>query len=84
MWGLYRLATFDRPYYRPIGVPPPEEGDGVANINETIDVSVFERWRNDPLYRPPNLQAWTKAKGIDPVTITSSVRADDPKVSVAD
>ena len=25
------------------------------NINETIDVTVFERWRAEPNYRPANL-----------------------------
>jgi hypothetical protein len=57
MWGLYRLITLDRRYYRPIGVPPKAEGDGVININETIDASVFDRWRADKTYRPPELQA---------------------------
>ena len=49
MWGFYRLMTFFRPYYRPIGVPPKDEGAGVTNINETIDASVFERWRRQNL-----------------------------------
>ena len=82
MWGLYRLFTFGRPYYRPIGVPPKEEGPGVANINETIDASVFERWRTDPAYRPPGLQSWIALKQVDPNKITGAVRADDPTVSV--
>ncbi len=84
MWGLYRLATFNRPYYRPIGVPPKGEGDGVVNINETIDASVFDRWRADNSYRPPNLQSWAKAKGVDPANITGSVRTENPSVLVAD
>jgi uncharacterized protein (DUF2235 family) len=83
-WGLYRLITFCRPYYRPIGAPPKGEGDGVTNINETIDSSVFDRWRADQTYRPPALQAWAKMKGIDPAAITSAVRTDDPKVVVRD
>jgi hypothetical protein len=71
-------------YYRPIGVPPKSEGKGVVNINETIDASVFERWRSDPSYRPPGLQKWANAKSVDPAKITTTVRADDPKVVVAD
>ena len=84
MWGLYRLMTFFRPYYRPIGVAPKAEGAGVTNINETIDGSVFERWRADTTYRPPALLAWAESKGVDPGAIISAVRTDDPKVMVAD
>ena len=84
MWGLYRLYTLNRPYYRPVGVPPKKEGDGVVNINETIDASVFERWRADQSYRPPGLLNWAKLRGINPATIFSSVRTDEPKVAVAD
>ncbi|MBR0694816.1 DUF2235 domain-containing protein [Bradyrhizobium lablabi] len=82
MGGLYRLFTFDRAYYRPIGAPPRDEGPGVVNINETIDASVFERWRNDPTYRPPALEAWAKAKKVDLAKIASTVRADDPATAV--
>jgi uncharacterized protein (DUF2235 family) len=84
MWGLYRLMTFCRPYYRPIGVPPKDEGAGVTNINETIDASVFERWRTDKTYRPPALQAWAASKSVEPAAIISAVRTDDPKVMVGD
>jgi len=83
MWGLYRLATFCRPYYRPIGEPPKSEGPGVSNINETIDASVFDRWRTDPAYRPPALQQWATLRKTDPEKIAASVRADDPRVTVA-
>jgi uncharacterized protein (DUF2235 family) len=84
MGGLYRLFTLNRPYYRPIGVPPKAEGSGVSNINETIDASVFGRFRDDGAYRPPALQAWAKSKGADPEKITSSVRTDDPNIAVVD
>jgi uncharacterized protein (DUF2235 family) len=84
MWGLYRLFTFGRPYYRPIGVAPKDEGLGVTNINETIDVSVFERWRADRTYRPPKLQSWAASKQVDPEKIAGSVRADNPALAVAD
>ena len=84
MWGLYRLVTFNRPYYRPIGVPPKDEGDGVTNINETIDASVFDRWRADNSYRPPKLQSWATSNQVDPGKITGSVRTDDPAVLMTD
>jgi hypothetical protein len=83
MWGLYRFATFCRPYYRPIGEPPTNEGPGVSNINETIDASVFDRWRADPSYRPPALRQWAASRKVDPEKITASVRADDPSAVVA-
>jgi hypothetical protein len=60
------------------------EGAGVTNINETIDGSVFERWRADTTYRPPALRAWAESKGVDPGKIICAVRTDDPKVMVGD
>jgi hypothetical protein len=35
------------------------------SINETIDGSVFDHCRTDPTYRPKNLVAWAKRKGVD-------------------
>lgn len=84
MWGLYRLLRLGQRYYRPIGAPPIDEGPGVTNINETIDHSVFRRWRTDSAYRPPAMQRWADARGVDPKQLTASVRADDPRVIVAD
>ncbi len=84
MGGLYGLFTLGRRSYRPIGVAPKDEGEGVVNINETIDTSVFARWRADPAYRPPMLQAWATSKDVDPGKITGSVCADDPMVTLAD
>ncbi len=84
MRGLYRLVTLNRPYYRPIGVPPKDEGDCVSNINETIDASVFDRWRADNTYRPPKLQSWAMSKAVDPASIMGSVRTDNPAALVAD
>jgi hypothetical protein len=54
--GLYRFVS--RPFYRPVGQAP-EEGTQAttARINETIDGSMFERWRSDATYRPTNLVA---------------------------
>lgn len=83
LWGWYHVLRLGIRYHRGIGVPPREEGAGVITINETIDSSVFSRWRADPSYRPRNLRRWAKTKGVDPATITSSVRADDPTVVVA-
>jgi uncharacterized protein (DUF2235 family) len=82
--GYYRLLTLGRRYYRRIGLPPASEGPGVSNINETIDSSIFDRWRGDKTYRPPGLQAWANMKSVDPGKIASSVRADNPAVTVGD
>jgi len=84
MWGWYRLCRLGRPYYRRVGLPPEAEGPGVTTINETIDASVFTRWRADKTYRPPQLSSWAKLKNIDIDKITGSVRTDDPSVVVAD
>jgi uncharacterized protein (DUF2235 family) len=82
--GWYRLWKLWIRYHRRIGLPPENEGEGVTTINETIDSSVFDRWRADQAYRPPRLRSWAKMKSIDPDMIKSAVRADDPTVPVAD
>jgi uncharacterized protein (DUF2235 family) len=81
--GVY--AIFSRPLYRPIGPEPDVRENGThTNVNETIDASVFQRWRADPKYRPVNLVEWAQRKKIDPAQLQTSVRADDPRVSVPD
>jgi uncharacterized protein (DUF2235 family) len=79
--GFYRFIA--RRYYRPVGLPP-EEGTQATTtrINETIDGSVFERWRADETYRPPNLVEWAGLHLVDPAKINVSVLATDHKVSV--
>jgi hypothetical protein len=80
-WGLYRFVS--RPFYRPVGVAPDEGTQATtARINETIDGSVFDRWRADAAYRPANLAEWARAKGVDPTKLLGAVRATDPKVGV--
>ena len=81
--GLY--AKFSPPLYRTIGREPDVREDGShININETIDASVFQRWRADPTYRPANLVEWAQRKKVDPAQLQTSVRADDPRVDVPD
>lgn len=73
------------PLFRTIGREPDVREDGShVNVNETIDASVFQRWRADPTYRPPNLIAWAQRKKVDPAQLQSSVRADDPREGVPD
>jgi uncharacterized protein (DUF2235 family) len=81
--GLY--AIFSRPLYRTIGQEPDVRENGThINVNETIDVSVFQRWRADPAYRPANLVEFARRKNVDPAQLQTSVRADDPRVDVPD
>ena len=81
MKGAY--SRLSRPYYRPIGALPVAcAGGAEINVNETIDGSVFERWRAGPAYRPANLLAWAQLRTADPAAIIGPVRADDPRVAV--
>lgn len=69
--GLYRIARFNRRYYRPIaiGMHRTEAADGTPGkagpVNETVDASILRRWQADPAYRPPNLSDWAQRRGID-------------------
>ena len=79
--GLYKLVS--SPLYRIIGQEPEQRPDGShTNVNETVDTSVFDRWRADPEYRPKNLIEWAERKKVDPAQVRSSVRADNPAVAV--
>jgi uncharacterized protein (DUF2235 family) len=69
-YGVY--AAFHQPYYRPISVTT-----GSATINETIDVSVFDRWRADETYRPTNVGDWAARVKLDPATVKDHVLAVD-------
>jgi uncharacterized protein (DUF2235 family) len=81
--GIYEVLTFGQHYYRIIGSEPVDTGDAVTTtINETIDATVFERWRTDGTYRPKKLSDWGKKRDVDPATINLSVRADDPRTVI--
>jgi uncharacterized protein (DUF2235 family) len=81
--GLY--AKVFPPYYRPIGPKLDDREDGShINVNETIDATVFKRWKDDSTYRPINLVDWAGPKKVDPAQLQTSVRADDPGVEVPD
>ena len=82
-YGLYARVT--KPHYRIIGREPDVRDDGShINVNETIDATVFERWRADSAYRPPNLVEWVERKKVDPAQLQTSVLADDPHVEAPD
>ncbi|WP_394890341.1 DUF2235 domain-containing protein [Mesorhizobium sp. AaZ16] len=68
--------------YRSIGSEPFVGTTGThARVNETIDVSVFERWRDVAEYRPPNLIEWGNRKKIDPADVSHSILANSPAIA---
>jgi hypothetical protein len=81
--GAY--AKLSGTFYRPIGGAPELRDNGThTNVNETVDRSVFDRWRATPAYRPQNLIEWAKRKNVDPAELRASVRADDPSIGAPD
>lgn len=79
MFGAYRLLSFR--VHRGIAQPPGLFEDGThININETIDSSVFQRWRADRKYRPEALADWARRKRVDPARIETSVFANSPNL----
>jgi len=84
MHGAYKLLTLGQEFYREIG-PDPVASSATElreNINETIDASVFERWRSDETYRPRNLVRWAQRRNIGLDRLIGAVRADDPSTSI--
>jgi uncharacterized protein (DUF2235 family) len=82
--GAYKVIRPGR-LYRSIGADPRESKDGThSTVNETIDASLFERWRADANYRPPSLADWARRKEADPAKVRRSILANDPKEVVAD
>jgi hypothetical protein len=76
--GAYKAVKMWQRYYRNVGAPAVVVGDTTSkSINETIDASVFERYRADPSYRPPNLTHWAREHRVATESLTDSVRADD-------
>jgi uncharacterized protein (DUF2235 family) len=81
VFGIYEILTFGKHYYRPIGVDPIDATDAITTtINESIDGTVFDRWRSDETYRPRNLTEWATRRKVDPGALKQSVRADNPAV----
>lgn len=85
VFGIYEVLTLGKHYYRPIGVDPVDTDKGRVNtINESIDATVFARWKADPTYRPQNLVEWSDRRKVNPATLSSSVSAADPTKTIAD
>jgi uncharacterized protein (DUF2235 family) len=76
--GIYDILKLGKRFYRTIGVEPKDTGEAISNtINETIDVTVFDRWRADQTYRPQNVADWASRRRVDPSTLKQSVLAKD-------
>jgi uncharacterized protein (DUF2235 family) len=81
VFGIYEILTFGKHYYRPIGIDPIDATDAITTtINESIDGTVFDRWRSDEKYRPRNLSEWATRRKVDPGALKQSVKADNPAV----
>lgn len=83
--GVYRMIKLGKRHYREIGSKPLVIGNETTTmINESIDASVFDRWRDDKTYRPKNLVTWANVYDVDPTELVSSVRADNPHIEISD
>lgn len=61
--GIYKFLRFGRRHYRKIGARATQKReDRIETIHETIDASVFERWKQDTSYRPKNLSRLFKSE----------------------
>ena len=54
MFGIYKAIKLGQPYNRPFGI----------GVNETVDDSVWQRWRDMKDYRPPTLVEEAKKRGL--------------------
>lgn len=75
-FGLYRLIKFNRRHRREIGRDPrrTKTRPGWSHvINESIDASVFDKWRKDETYRPKNLGDWADKTGASPGNLTGPI-----------
>jgi uncharacterized protein (DUF2235 family) len=83
--GAYKVYSLGRRNWRTIGREPEKRSQTtVHTINETIDKSVFDRWRSDERYRPANLVDWARRRRADVSTLSSSVTTDDPSIGAPD
>lgn len=79
---LYWAVRLGRRYWRPIGAPP-RAANRLANdqrghsydLNQVVDKTVFDRYQNDPDYRPENLIAWATQNDVSLSTTKSDTRA---------
>lgn len=77
VYGAY--SKLIRRHHRVIGVEPWTDklNNSHATVNETIDRTVFERWRTNASYRPQSLLEWSARKQIDISNVNTSVFTKD-------
>jgi uncharacterized protein (DUF2235 family) len=76
LFGTYKLIRIGKRHYRPIADDAVEVvGGKVSSVGETIDASVFDRWRKYKTYRPLNLLDWANRKGVDVAKMRATVCA---------
>jgi hypothetical protein len=74
-YGLYRIATLGRRHSRIIGAltrTVSQPSGEVETVAETIDGSVFDRWRNDSDYRPIGVSAWAERLKLNPMQVVGT------------
>lgn len=77
-FGPRLLRLFNPRFHRPVGAAPAVGSELTTwRINETIDGSVFARWRDNPDYRPPNLKEWIERMRVDPARVSGALKAED-------
>jgi len=54
MWGVYKAVKLGRRFNRPFG----------TGVNETVDESVWQRWKEMKEYRPPTLREEAARQGL--------------------
>ena len=65
--GVYRALKFGKRNYRDVGKDREKvTGGWIEPHYETIDSSVFDKWRSDDGYRPENLKRWAEKNNFDP------------------
>lgn len=83
--GAYKIISAWKRHWRPIGREPASRPTSTVHIvNETIDGSVFDRWRADEKYRPQNIVDWATRHKIDVAGLNGSRVADQPSDSALD
>jgi len=67
VFGLYKIFRLGKRYYRTIGAAstPVKNNGMIETLSETIDASVLKRRKNDPEYRPKNLEIWAAEAGVN-------------------
>ena len=82
--GTYLIYELGQRHYRAIDRTPERLSRTTRHtINETIDGSVFDRWRGDHNYRPKNLSDWAGRRGVRIEDLHGSKQAADPSSSCA-